>query len=378
MALLPGSPAIDAGNNAPDPPRRHHRPARLRPRRRRHRDIGAFESRGFDIAVAGGNDQQTPVNTSFADPLVVSVTSPYGEPVAGGVVTFTAPGSGAAATFPDGGTAAIDASGQASTVATANSVAGGYTVSASASGSPGASLSLTNESDTTLTSLATSLSPSVYSRAVTFTATVGAASPGSGSPTGTVTFVDGSDTIGTASLDSTDTATFTTADLAAGSHSITAVYGGDDNFAGSSSAALDQVVNQATPTISWANPAAITYGTPLGPDRLDASASVPGTFAYSPPASTVLDAGQDETLSTSFTPTDSTDYETVTLSVPIDVNPAPLSVAAASPADLLRPATSRTNRHAHRRGQQRRHHGQLYHHGDRDQPDRPLPGHGDP
>ena len=44
--------------------------------------------------------------------------------------------------------------------------------------------------------------------------------------------------------------------------------------------------------ITWANPAGIVYGTALGSAQLDATASVPGTFTYSPAAGTVLHAGQ--------------------------------------------------------------------------------------
>ena len=65
---------------------------------------------------------------------------------------------------------------------------------------------------------------------MTFTATVVNSSPGGGTPTGTVTFMDGTTTLGTGTLSTTDgvtTATFTTTALAVGSHSITAVYGGD-------------------------------------------------------------------------------------------------------------------------------------------------------
>ena len=55
-------------------------------------------------------------------------------------------------------------------------------------------------------------------------------------------------------------------------------------------------VNQAgsaiqTPAITWSNPADITYGTALSGTQLDATASVPGTFVYSPAANTVLNAG---------------------------------------------------------------------------------------
>ena len=63
-------------------------------------------------------------------------------------------------------------------------------------------------------------------------------------------------------------------------------------------------VAQATPTISWANPASIVYGTALSATQLDATASVPGTFTYTPAVGTVLEAGNGQTLSVSFVPTD--------------------------------------------------------------------------
>ena len=47
----------------------------------------------------------------------------------------------------------------------------------------------------------------------------------------------------------------------------------------------------ATPTVTWAAPAAITYGTALSATQLDATASVPGTFTYTPAAGTILGAG---------------------------------------------------------------------------------------
>ncbi|MGA3373913.1 MAG: glycoside hydrolase family 3 C-terminal domain-containing protein [Terracidiphilus sp.] len=79
-------------------------------------------------------------------------------------------------------------------------------------------------------------------------------------------------------------------------------------------------VNQATPTISWATPAAIPYGTALSGTQLDASSTVAGTFAYTPAAGTVLAAGT-QTLSVTLTPTDTTDYTTATAIVSLTVNP---------------------------------------------------------
>ncbi|MHB2009210.1 MAG: beta strand repeat-containing protein, partial [Acidobacteriaceae bacterium] len=82
------------------------------------------------------------------------------------------------------------------------------------------------------------------------------------------------------------------------------------------------VVNKATPTISWAPPAAITYGTALSGTQLNAtSGGVAGTFAYSPASGTVLGAGT-QTLSVTFTPTDSTDYNPASGTTSLTVNKA--------------------------------------------------------
>ena len=67
-------------------------------------------------------------------------------------------------------------------------------------------------------------------------------------------------------------------------------------------------VLKATPVITWATPADITYGTALSATQLNATASVPGTFVYTPAAGTVLNAGAAQTLSVTFTPTDAANY----------------------------------------------------------------------
>ena len=93
------------------------------------------------------------------------------------------------------------------------------------------------------------------------------------------------------------------------------------------------VVNKATPTVTWAAPAAITYGTALSATQLNATGSVPGSFAYSPVAGTVLTAGT-QTLSVTFTPTDATDYASVTQTVQIVVNKATPSITWSAPAAI--------------------------------------------
>ena len=80
-------------------------------------------------------------------------------------------------------------------------------------------------------------------------------------------------------------------------------------------------VVQAMPSITWANPADIAFGTLLGQTQLDASASVAGSYTYSPPAGTLLESGQGQVLSVSFTPTDTTDYTNATATATINVLP---------------------------------------------------------
>jgi hypothetical protein len=86
-------------------------------------------------------------------------------------------------------------------------------------------------------------------------------------------------------------------------------------------AAQKLTVNKAIPVITWAAPAAITYPTPLSGAQLDATANVPGTFVYTPAAGIVLTAGA-HTLSVKFTPTDTTDYTSVTATRTLTVTPA--------------------------------------------------------
>jgi hypothetical protein len=99
-------------------------------------------------------------------------------------------------------------------------------------------------------------------------------------------------------------------------------------------------INKATPTITWNNPADITVGTALSATQLNATASVAGTFVYTPPAGTVLNAGAGQTLSVTFTPTDTANYTNATRSVLINVNvntQAPTTTS--TPTSSLNPST---------------------------------------
>lgn len=96
----------------------------------------------------------------------------------------------------------------------------------------------------TTTALVSSLNPSNAGQSVTFTATVTSAS---GTPTGTVTFKDGSTSLGTITL-SGGQAQLSTSTLSAGSHSITATYSGDSTYSASASSTLTQTVNAVIAT----------------------------------------------------------------------------------------------------------------------------------
>jgi hypothetical protein len=86
-------------------------------------------------------------------------------------------------------------------------------------------------------------------------------------------------------------------------------------------------VNKATPTITWANPADIIFGTALSSAQLNATASVAGSFVYTPAAGTVLNAGLGQTLSVTFTPSDTIDYTSASMNVTINVLKPPVSIA---------------------------------------------------
>ena len=95
--------------------------------------------------------------------------------------------------------------------------------------------------DTSATALTASASAISTGESLTLTATV-TASSGSGTPTGTVAFLDGTTSLGTATLNASGVATFSTTTLAAGTQSLTATYSGDTNFSSSTSSAVTVTV----------------------------------------------------------------------------------------------------------------------------------------
>ena len=110
--------------------------------------------------------------------------------------------------------------------------------------------------------------------------------------------------------------------LSAGAQILTVTFTPTNTALYKSAAAMITLnVAKATPIVSWATPSAIMAGTALSVAQLNATASVPGTFTYSPAAGMIPSAGT-VTLTVNFTPTDSTDYASATTSLPLVVNGA--------------------------------------------------------
>ena len=135
---------------------------------------------------------------------------------------------------------------------------------------------------------------------VSLTATLAPYSQGSTSSNGDlVSFYNGATLLGTAPL-SSGVAVLNYV-LPSGAFSFQAKFPGDCSFAKSNSNTVSGTALLAS-TLTWANPAPILVGTPLGNTQLNATDSVPGTFVYTPAKGTVLPAGT-QTLSVTFTPT---------------------------------------------------------------------------
>jgi hypothetical protein len=218
----------------------------------------------------------------FGQPVTLTarVTSSGGTPT--GFVTFFEDGAVA-------GTAPVNASGVA-TLTVAPSV-GSHSLTAAFGGtsafaaSTSAALTETVSKAATTTALSASANSVSANHTVTFTATIAAVAPGAGTPTGTVTFKDGSVVLGTATVGAAGKATLSTSFSATGSHAITAVYSGDGNFVGSSSPVLTEQVTAAT------SPAATTTALFASANPARVGQTVTFTATVSGPAGTGTPTG---------------------------------------------------------------------------------------
>ena len=227
-----------------------------------------------NYSVGYGYGQLTVTIASTATALASSANPA----VAGQAVTYTAtvtstggsvnPNGEGSVTFLSGTTklcsGAVVLSGDRATCSVTYPAVGSYPVTASYSGGPdfvtstAAALTEKVAQDATTTTLGVSSSSVVFGQQLTLTATVAANSPGSGAPTGTVSFLDGTVSLGTVTLNRAGQAILTTQGLLAGTHAaLTAVYSGDPNYLTSTSSA-SQVVVAYTSCITGTHTAALT------------------------------------------------------------------------------------------------------------------------
>jgi pilus assembly protein CpaE len=137
--------------------------------------------------------------------------------------------------------------------------------------------------------------------------------------------------------------------LAAGEHSLSADFTPEDEKGFTTAQVVVTLkVTQTTPILTWAAPAPIAYGAALGGLQLNATASVPGKFTYSPAAGEVLTAGE-HSIEVAFLPQDAVNYApakastplTVTKATPIVLWPAAETIVQGTPlgADQLNATT---------------------------------------
>jgi hypothetical protein len=253
------------------------------------------------------------------------ITAVHGAPV-----TFSASYNG----FVNGDTAAnLDVPASFTTDATPTSPIGSYPIIVSGASDANYSIAffpstLTISRAATTGVLTSSPNPALLGQLVTFTFTASAVAPSIAMPNGPVRFrIDGA-TYDMPSLVN-GVASITTSSLSLGTHSVTAEYSGTPNFSPTLKVLDPEQLIQSPPTITWPTPLEIVYGTALSSTQLNATCSVPGTFIYDPPAGTVLNAGQGQVLSVTFTPSNST-FSTLTTNVFVNILKTTLTV---TPAD---------------------------------------------
>lgn len=285
-----------------------------------------------------------------------------------GTVTLYAAPNGGQATQVGSGT--LSSSGDA-VISTASLPVGSDTVTAAfapassddlfAASTTTAPASVKVGQDTVTLGLLSSANPSVFGQGVSFTATVAAASPGSGTPSGTVQFaVDGSDLGSPVTLSSGSATSVAVSNLSVADHTVTASYSGDTNFSASSASSaqqVDQKVGQASVTTAVAaNPGTSVYGsavtlsatvtatspgagTPTGTVTFEANGNPVGTPATltngaASESVTVLPGGSDS-ITASYSGDSNFAASTATEQKPLSftVTPAATSVAVKSSAN---------------------------------------------
>ncbi len=231
----------------------------------------------------------TLTQTVNQDATTTTLSSSANPSVSGQSVTYTAtvtanpPGSGTptrTVTFQDGGVniAGCAGSPMVGGVAVCNDTFAGigthsitafYNGDANFIASTSATRTQTVNQDATTTTLSSSANPPVSGQSVTYTATVTAKPPGSGTPTGTVTFQDGGVNIAGCANQTVvgGIATCRTTSAGVGSHTITGIYSGDTNFLTSTSVSVTELILPGLPNTSGP-PAGADAVRPISPERM--------------------------------------------------------------------------------------------------------------
>ncbi len=151
-------------------------------------------------------------------------------------------------------------------------------------GSTSNAVTVTVVPDTTSVSVTSSANPAAFGQSVVFRATAQGAH---GAIEGTVVFFDGSTAIGTAGMNSSGVASMSMTTLAAGTHPITAAYGATRNFAASTSAALNEVIQPAPAPIATTTMLASSANPSVNGQNVTYTVSVAGVGQTKPAAGLV-------------------------------------------------------------------------------------------
>jgi hypothetical protein len=228
--------------------------------------------------------------------LTATLTS-GGSPVGNEPVVFTLNGTavGSAVTASNGVATLPGVSLAGITAGTyAGAVAASFTGDANYAGSSGSN-SLVVSRESTVTTLASSTISSVLGRTVTFTAAVSAVAPGAGTPTGTITFSDGTRVLAVIPL-ANGVATLGISSLSVGSHVITAAYSGDADFTGSPSPPVTVSVTKTMKKgpASWISSGIFTASLLDEPQFGSSTVNDPGYVAWDSSAQSIVSSRTEQ------------------------------------------------------------------------------------
>jgi len=244
------------------------------------------------VTVVGGPTATvvnlSPASTVFGQPVTLTATVSAASGTPTGTVTLSVDGSAL-------GSLALSSTGTATVEISSLSV-GNHSITASYAGNSDFSTSASSTSvlvvgqASTTTTLSNSQATAIFGQPATLTATVAPVAPGAGRPTGSVTFLDGANALGTVALGG-GTAAYSLSSVGAGTHSFNASYSGDVNFAGSSAPTYPVTIGKATASVTLGNLSATFDGTPKSVTATTNPAGIPVSITYNGSVTAPTNAG---------------------------------------------------------------------------------------